>query len=1557
MSTTIDRKVVEMQFDNSDFERNAKKSMSTLDKLKEKLDFKAVAAGLLSLGTASSQLDFHNTIEGLTQVGLKFDWMYIIGKRVLERLTDQAMHLTKSLTLDQVTSGWSKYEEKTTAVQTIMSATGRSIEEVNEQLEALNWFTDETSYNFTDMVSNIGKFTSAGIQLESAVTAMQGIATWAAISGAGTAAASRAMYNLSQSMGIGSVQLIDWKSIENANMGTKAFKEQVLETAEALGRLVEVGEDADGVMQYLVKGTDKTVSFKNFRENLSEGWFDNEVLENVLNEYGAYANMVKIVQDSLRSSTANQAMREIDRVFNQNDYSGTAADFESIADSLGISATEAEALYISYNSVGREAFIAAQQAKTFHEAIEATKDAVSSSFMNIFETIFGDYQDAKLLWTDLANEMWEVFAGPLSEIGSLLQESLYHRDTWKDMLNTLEQSGHSAEEFEEAMLKVRKGLSITYGTVEDEEGNIVNLEYSLEELIEKFGSLERVSEKGLISNEMLSQTFEELGLSAEEASVYLDKFGEVTTSGYRVRLLESVVNLYNKLKELLEPISEAWAEVFPPATVDTVRNLIDRLHRFSSELEISSKTIENIKNIAKGVFSLLKGYLTIISTGAKLIGKVARPVIEYLLDILGSLGKAISDTIENSDLTPIVDFLTTLIDYVIPSSEGVKRISDAITDLFSAIRGGSTSETEKKFNLIESLFVLLIKIGEKIKEVAKSIWGSIQEIFGALTLQDVGNLINTGLMGGLLANLIKWVKELTKSGKEKSGISKLLEDISNTLEAIQEKVKAPKIKEFAISIAILAASLWVLSTIDSSKILVSVAALGALAQGLAHAMKSFDSMKFSSDMSKKFAGLIGFATSLLILSFALKVIGNMDVTSILKGLGGLFVIMTMVSGASESIKGVNSKGLIKMALSMVLFAATIKILGSMDLTSIGKGLLALGGILLELAVFMQFAKGLNMRGPSAGIATLATSMLIFAIAMKVFATMSLDQIGNGLMVVGSSLLIFAMAAYAMKGSLAGAFAVLVMANALLVLAPAMFILSRLDWEDIGKGLVAIAGALAIMAIAVYALKGHEVTLLAIGAAFALIGIGTVALAAGIIALTTAISVGASEIAAALVVIITSIASLLPMIIQQIHLTIVSLVNLIAGSATEIVKAVVKIIDAVLDGIKDVVPRLVDTIFTVVVAILLGIDENIMVIVMYLADIVIKAVKALINYVGPIVDVLFELIVEVINSLADAIENYGQPLLDAIGRLLGSIWNFIVLTLQNLISMVPVYGEKWASYLDAIKVDTARNLDPDSAMEAGRSFASAMGDGLTEGIEEQKPSVIETVKSIGKEIEENFDIRSGFTTAASDGAEGFANALYNKTYLVTRAARNMGNAAIRELRNTLDEHSPSKVFAEIGDFATQGFVQGITNSLGSVSKATTEMGDRSIAGMNSAISRIGDAISNDSFQNQPVIRPVLDLSDVNSGANQMRNILGDDYNLALSGSVTSRRLSNSIEIQNGGNTIANAVASLKEDLNNMTQEIMGMKIVMDSGALVGSIAPNMDKALGTISTYKGRGNTY
>lgn len=399
-----------MEFDNTDFDKNIKSTQKSLEDFNDYLEKSSEDSGgyFERISDTANKMDFSGLVNSVENISSKFNMFGVMAKRALEDITDSmyraGTQFARSMTVGDMISGWDKYEQKTAGVMTIMAATGKTVDEVNGSLEKLNWYTDETSYNFTDMVNNIGKFTAAGIDLDDAVSAMTGIGNVASVSGQGIQEASRAMYNFAQAMGTGTVKLQDWKSIENANMATMEFKQTIIETALELGTIKET---ADGVYETL---NGKEFTNASFNEQLREGWFTGDVLIKTLKKYSAYSDEIYKIADNF--DTCSEAM----------------ANFNSTGLELG-----------------EKAFKAAQEAKSFKEAIDSVHDAVSTGWMQTFEYLFGNYEESKKLWTDLANNLWDIFASPGVSRNEFMADVM--TSSYDKLRNVVKEAGIEVEDY------------------------------------------------------------------------------------------------------------------------------------------------------------------------------------------------------------------------------------------------------------------------------------------------------------------------------------------------------------------------------------------------------------------------------------------------------------------------------------------------------------------------------------------------------------------------------------------------------------------------------------------------------------------------------------------------------------------------------------------------------------------------------------------------------------------------------------------------------------------------------------------------------------------------------------------------------------------------------------------------------------------------------------------------------------------------------------------------------------------------------------------------------
>lgn len=710
MSQEIDQRVVEMRFDNAQFEKNSRDTMRTLDKLKEKLSFKGAAKGLEQVQAASENVDFSGMEKGLDTVQAKFSALDVIAFTALQRITDKVIstgeHMVKSLSVDQITSGWDKYNEKTSNVQTIMNATGKSIDQVNGYLNKLMWYSDETSYSFNEMTSALSQMTAAGGKIDKMIPMIMGIANATADAGKMGFAFQSTIRNLTQSYSAGHLQLQDWKSLNLMGTATKALKQELIDTAVELG-VIKEGE----------------VTIASFESSLQKKWANTKVMEKT---FAKYASMME-------------------------------AAYELTQKNPGMTSSEAlEQLKGQYGELAERAALAAQQATSFGQAIDSTKDAVSSKWMSVFETIFGNKEEATDTWTELANRLYNIFVPSIDALNDRMKEGL--DSGWQQMRDAF---GDQAD----AYTTVLEKLALANGAV-------------TEEAIEKEGSFAKALQKGKVDAELLTtslsdtiktyaelletmdegdprypyiqkdyEAFLKLNDAVADGSLDLAQYAKgLTEVSGREHLFNSLWNIMDAIGKVTGSIHEAFTEIFPPTSGEQMHSIAEGLDVMTKKLIITDESAANLKQTFKGIFAVVKVPLTAMTTltktGARAFGvlvDVLRPVGAVLLKVAGNMGSFVSEmqsTLLGSG---------TLSEKLEAIAKSAKKLLDPLTTLGD---------------------VLKKSIGEKLSEARKetSKWADslpdgvregVYTLLGILEGLGAGTLTMAGVVGGALSDLKK----------------------------------------------------------------------------------------------------------------------------------------------------------------------------------------------------------------------------------------------------------------------------------------------------------------------------------------------------------------------------------------------------------------------------------------------------------------------------------------------------------------------------------------------------------------------------------------------------------------------------------------------------------------------------------------------------------------------------------------------------------------------------------------------------------------------------------
>ena len=618
MSREVDQRVVEMRFDNAQFEKNTRESMKTLDRLQEKLQFKDVDKGFENIEKAQRNVNFDEMEGALDTLKVKFNALDVMAVAALTNITnkivDTGERLVKSLSVDQVASGWNKYTEKTSNVQTIMNATGESIDNVNGYLNKLMWYSDETSYSFSEMTSALSQMTAAGGDIKKMIPMIMGIANATADAGKTGFAFQSTIRNLTQSYSAGHLQLQDWKSLNLMGTATKALKQELIDTAVEMGKLKE-GE----------------VTIATFESTLSNKWADTKVMEKTFEKY---ASMMEAAYDMVQQNPGMTSSEALEKLSGQ------------------------------YGELAERAALAAQQATSFGQAIDSTKDAVSSSWMKVFETFFGNKEEATETWTELANRLYDIFVPSIDALNERLKEGL---DTgWKQLNDKL---GDQAETYDTVLQKVALASGAVTEESIEEAGSFanalrdggVNAELLQNGLDVTLVSLEKylaMSDEALdarnLDKEAIERDYEALSRLNEEF-----RTGEANLADYaagmselsgREHLMQSLWNIMDALSALVQPIHDAFQEIFPPTSGKQIKSFAEGLDYATSKLIIGEETATKIRGAFTGLFRVIRvGTDTIakvVKTAVKLLGGLAdvlKPVKDGILDVAGGFGDFVTE--------------------------------------------------------------------------------------------------------------------------------------------------------------------------------------------------------------------------------------------------------------------------------------------------------------------------------------------------------------------------------------------------------------------------------------------------------------------------------------------------------------------------------------------------------------------------------------------------------------------------------------------------------------------------------------------------------------------------------------------------------------------------------------------------------------------------------------------------------------------------------------------------------------------------------------------------
>jgi len=1403
--SNIEERIVRMTMDSQSFTAGANNLMSLLQALNKALKLEGASQGLADVSSNLNKFDTSQPQGQVSALAAKFSALQIAAvtalANIVSRAVDAGLSLAKSLTVQPLIDGFSEYETQLGSIQTILANTGlkgaEGLAKVNDALNNLNHYSDQTIYNFSEMTKNIGTFTAAGVSLDTATQAIKGIANLAAISGSNAQQASTAMYQLSQALAAGKVTLEDWNSVVNAGMGGKVFQDALIQTARVHGIAVDKIIKDEG----------------SFRLSLQKGWLTGQVLTETLSKFTG-----ELTDDQLKS--------------------------------MGYTKEQIKGI----QEMARTAVDAATKVKTMSQLLDTLREAVGSGWAQAWQIVFGNFDQAKDLFTGVNNELGGIIQNSFKAFNGLLQG-------WADL------GGRQA---------VIDG--------------IVNAFRALQSFLKPLGDA--------FSQVFPPTTARDLVNISNAFRDFMARLKIGADTGDKLR---------RTFAGLFSILGIGW-DLFK-AGAKFIGDLIGKLTEGSGGfLNFTARVGDFLVALRKAIQDG-QGF-TKIFDGLEKILAVPIALFKALSTVLGELFKNANkggDALKSS-----VGGMTQVLSPLQELGQKIERFWTHLGDVFQKVAD--------KISQVTREFI----------QWAKGVGQAIAGVFsGGLDFDSILKAIGTGVFAALILQLRGFVKKATGVFKDGGGlfkgITEALEGFTGALKGMQNSLNAAALLGIAVAVGVLTLSLIGLSKIDAAGLTRGSVAIAGLFTQLGAAFFAFNKITSTGSALKigvLAAGLILLAAAIDVLSIAVSTLGKMPFNELTKGLIAVTVLLGDLVLVSKTMD-VAAPGMIRSGAALILMAAAIRILvssvqelGKMDWESLAKGLVGVSTMLVALALFTKFAeadkggitqgagiillatglrilalavgdfskfdlksmaKGLGGVAAGLGILTGAMNLLpegavfkaagvlivsaaleIIADAVKKMSALQWDQIGRGLAVLGGSIFAISTAlALLPQGAIFSAAAILVTAASLEIVGNVLGKMAKMSWEEIAKGLVTLAGSLIIIAAALVVMDGTlpgsaalavaalslallipvfkqlggmswadiiaglvglagifvilgaagllltpvVPAIIGLGLAVTLLGVGIAAAGVGVLAFATGLSILATVGAAAIAVTVAAIlalASTIPYVATQMALGLVAFALVIAQSAPAMFQAMTAAISALLDAIDVLVPKIVQTIY----------------------DLLDKILQVMAQHVPSMVDAGSKIIVGFLNGIAAHLKD----MIDA-----GT--NVVIAFIQGI-------GQNAGKVAQAAK-DTAVNFINSLAqtIRTGGPEMGAAGANLAEAL------IQGTVNGLGT----------------------FASRVGGKLLQMAKDAWNT-------VLHFFGVNSPAKEAIWLSEMIVRGGVIGFDRYGSLMSDAAGNVAQDTLDSMMKPLTGLSAALGTELGDFNPVITPVLDLSQVQQDASSISDIL-------------------------------------------------------------------------------------
>lgn len=1361
--SSVDNRVVNMQFDNAKFEQGVKTTLASLEALNKGLKMEGATKGLNDIDDAAKRFSLQGIGQAVDSITSKFSALSIVGITALINIANQAFttgrQMVSSLTVDPIHSGLQEYETNLNSIQTILSNTAwqhTGLKDVNAALNELNKYSDLTIYNFSEMARNIGTFTAAGVKLDTSVNAIKGIANLAAISGSSSEQASTAMYQLSQALATGTVKLMDWNSVVNAGMGGKVFQDALKETARVHGVAVDQIIKDEG----------------SFRDSLSKGWLTSQILTETLAKFTGDLNAKQL-----------RAMGYTDQQIK------------------GIIA------------LGKNATDAATKVKTFTQLINTLQESAGSGWAQTWQLIFGDFGEAKNLFTGAYNFLnkfisasanarnqvlsdWKALGGRTALIdgisnafNALLSIIRPIKDAFREIFPAV--TGKQLAEMSVAFRDFTEKLKIGADTA-------AKLKSTFAGVFAIFGIA------GEIIKDAVKSLFELIGILTKGSGAILDTTASVGDSivafkkwldaGDKIgKFFEGLVAILAKPIEKIKEFGQWISDAFNKIDIDATPS-IENLRKAMTPLEAFG---QRLKSIWEGLINVFK------AVGEKLapIGAAITDFVKGVIDkIKSSFGDIKYNDILDALNTGLIGGIVLLFHKML--KDGLKlditggffeKINEAFESVTKTLKAMQLQLKAKALIEIAAAIAIMtaaaiaLSLVDSQKLMAASAAMSVMfiDIFGSLALFDKITgvkgmaklpLMTTGLilLAGAVVIMAGAVKTLSGMNWDElarglTGLTGILLAMIGTVELMpQERMIATGLGLIAVAgaVKILASATKDFSTLNWEEIARGLVGVGVVLAAVFAVRKFAEADKGGLFQDLEFLVL---AASIKVLALAVQDFAKLSWENVAKGLvamaGAMAIMVTALSLIPpESVIG--AAAILVASLSLGKIASALQQMGQMGWGEIGKALVAMLGALTLITVALDVIDPLAVIS-AAGVYIVALSMLKVADVLQQMGQMSWGEIGRAMTAFGGALLLIAIGVDAMTGAVSGAIAMVIVTAALAALAPILMLFGAMSWESIGKGLLALAGVFVVLGVAGIGMAPLVPILMGLGIAIGLLGVGMLAAGGGLLLFALGLKTMAESGqagATAIVGIVTTLVGVIPKVMEEIALGIIAFAKVISTGGPAITQAMTVVLMSLIQAINTVAPAIISTLYN-------------------LLDKLLTVMQA---HVPHMVDMGMRILQGFLNGIANNIQGVVNAATNVVVHFLNGVSNNLSRIIESGVQLI-------LSFIRGLT--NAMNQHSAELGKAGGDLALAIIRGMVNGLASGVGTVMDAARNVAQSALNaalsKLGIRSPsreFHKIGKFSSEGLALGLNDNADVVATAAENVGQIALDTMKKTLSNMS-------------------------------------------------------------------------------------------------------------------------------------------------------------------------